>query len=75
MANLSKIKTKQSLIIIITPLASVCMSVCMNEFKSDLSLAINAVNWIVEAAVYTVDELLLLLKLMLLLLMQKATCC
>ena len=50
------------------------MSVCMNELKSDLSLAINAVNFIVEAAVYTVDELLLLLKLMLLLLMQKATC-
>ena len=47
------------------------MSVCMNEFKSDLSLAIHAVNFIVEAAVYTVDGLLLL---MLLLLMQKAAC-
>ena len=50
------------------------MSVCMNELKSDLSLGFNAVNFIVEAAVYTVDELLLLLKLMLLLLMQKAAC-
>ena len=47
------------------------MSVCMNGLKSDVSLAIHAVNFIVEAAVYTVDELLLLLKLMLFLLVQK----